>query len=111
MRKECKELESEVWPRMFREGASLADMLALECEVCKSERQARARVVFLDDDARFQEWPFDEAQYIHPNNLPKYVALQLWALVYAGQRQLCVNWWWLMTSLCTKRTSRCRKKL
>eukprot|EP00973_Karenia_brevis_P050190 6964463-Karenia_brevis.AAC.1 len=66
----CHELQSEVWPRMFREGAAWVDMAALECDACQSERLARGRVVFSDQDPRFQQPPFDAAPYIHPNNLP-----------------------------------------
>eukprot|EP00973_Karenia_brevis_P002895 393883-Karenia_brevis.AAC.1 len=77
---------------MFREGASWTDMVALECDVCRAERQARGHVVHGEEDARFQQAPYDAAPYIHPNNLPKYVALQLRALVFARERQLCVHW-------------------
>ena len=67
-------------------------MVALECERCQSERHARGRVVLADHDPRFQQPPFDAAPYIHPNNLPKYVALQVRAIEFAKRRQLCVNW-------------------
>ena len=67
-------------------------MAALECDECSRERQARGRVAFTAEDARFQRPPFDAAPYIHPNNLPKYYAQQQRAVVFAKQRQRCVNW-------------------
>jgi len=88
----CRELASEVWPQMFREGAAWADMVALECQECRSERSARGRVAFSDQDPRFQRAPFDAAPYIHPNNLPKYFAQQVRATAFAKHRQRCVNW-------------------
>jgi len=77
---------------MFREGAQWMDMVAMECQCCRAERLARHRVVFSDQDPRFRQQPFDSAPYIHPNNLPKYIALQLRAVQFARQRGLCVNW-------------------
>ena len=91
-RTNCAWLQTDEWPRMFRDGAQWADMVALECTECHTERLARHRVVPSDADPRFRQQPFDAAPYIHPNNLPKYVALQLRAVEYARQRQLCVNW-------------------
>ncbi len=88
----CRELQTESWTRMFLEGAAWADMAALECDACKGERLARGRVAFSDQDPRFQQPPFEAAPYIHPNNLPKYYAQQQRAIVFAKQRQRCVNW-------------------
>eukprot|EP00973_Karenia_brevis_P075944 10551492-Karenia_brevis.AAC.1 len=67
-------------------------MVAMLCPLCQEERQARCRVVTTANDARFQQQPFDAAPYIHPNNLPMYVALQLRAIAFARQRDLCVHW-------------------
>ena len=88
----CAWLQAEEWPRMFREGTHWADMVAQECGHCRSERLARHRVVESDQEPRLKQMPFDAAPYIHPNNLPKYVALQLRAVEFARQRQLCISW-------------------
>ena len=77
---------------MFKDGANWPDMVALECEACHKERKARTRVVYEEDDLRFHKPPYDAAPYIHPNSLPKYVALQLRALAFATERHICVNW-------------------
>ena len=77
---------------MFLEGATWTDMASLECVACRGERLARSRVAFSDQDPRFQRPPFEAAPYIHPNNLPKYYAQQQRAIVFAKQRQRCVNW-------------------
>jgi len=88
----CLQLQTRDWPKMFQEGAVWAAMQAQECEICASERLARARVAASENDARFRQHPFDGAPYIHPNNLPKYAALQQRALLYAQTRGLCVHW-------------------
>ncbi len=71
---------------MFLEGAAWKDMKTLECDACKAERRARGRVIFPNEDERLQQPPFDAAPYLHPNNSPKYAALQQRALKFAHQR-------------------------
>ena len=88
----CRELPTDVWPQMFLGGAAWVDMVALECDICNTERFARGRVAFSDQDPRFQQTPFEAAPYIHPNNLPKYYAQQQRAIFFARQRQRIVNW-------------------
>ena len=88
----CARLQQGEWQKMFLEGAPWHQMQALECDVCKQERQERSRVIMGESDPRCLQPPFDAAPYIHPYNLPKYFALQLRAVEFAKQRNLCVNW-------------------
>ena len=46
---------------MFAEDKSWPDMKALECPDCTKERAARDRVVKSDEDPRFFDKPFDDA--------------------------------------------------
>ena len=64
----------------------------MECEVCRKERDARCRVVWQEEDPRFQQAPFDDAPYIHPHNIPKYAAIQHRATLFARLRSRCIHW-------------------
>ena len=80
----CEKLWKTERLEMRSAFASIEDMLALECGVCKSTRADRCRVRQHDhDDTRHTESPFAEAPYIVPYNMPKYFAQQLRALQFA----------------------------
>jgi len=88
----CEELQRTRWPEMFANGATWPEMRALECEVCRAERDQRDRLVKREDDPRFSMEPFVNAPYIHPHNAPKYEALQTRAVQFARTHNLCINW-------------------
>ena len=50
----CLELQQREWPERFQQGARPAELMDMECDVCKAERQARCRVAMSPDDPRFQ---------------------------------------------------------
>jgi hypothetical protein len=50
----CLELQQREWPALFQQGAKPAEMMRMECDVCKTERHARCRVAATSDDPRFQ---------------------------------------------------------
>ena len=81
---ECEKLWKTEWLAMRRAFTSVDDMLALECDVCKSTRANRCRVRQSEhNDTRHTQSPFSEAPYVVPYNMPKYFAQQLRALQFA----------------------------
>ena len=81
------------WPTMKRaDKYTWQDMQTLECDVCKAERDRRARVRLTKDDRRHLREPFASAPDIHFYNVPKYHALQLRALGFAKLHRRCVHW-------------------
>ena len=94
----CQKLMEETWPAMKREGGwDWTDMQALECDMCKAERERRRRVI-RDGNGRHTRAPFVSAPYIHSLNWPKYHAVTLRAIGFAkvGCNQLlwvtAVDW-------------------
>ena len=80
----CEKLWKTEWLAMRREFTSIDDMVALECDVCKSTRADRCRVRQSEhNDTRHTQAPFSEAPYVVPYNMPKYFAQQLRALQFA----------------------------
>ena len=68
-----------------------------ECEICKSERKARAAVAKQYDeedekDERFGRPPFDTAPYIHQLNVPKHAANVNRAMRFSENMNRCVHW-------------------
>ena len=72
----------ESWASLARAGKSWNDMLEMECELCKQERQRRCRLVE-PNDPRVKREPFLSAPFIHQNNEPKYHAALLRAEEHA----------------------------
>ena len=65
----------------------------LECDVCKVERKRRHRVLPPRSEDRAASLDaFSDAPYIHPYNVPKYLASSLRAVQFARKRQLQVLW-------------------
>ena len=85
---ECMKLWETEWPKLRRAFTSTDDLLALECDVCKSTRADRCRVRQSEqNDTRHSQPPFSEAPYVVPYNMPKYFAQQLRALQFAQSAQ------------------------
>ena len=82
---------------MRKAFASVDDMLALECYVCKTARRNRCRVRRSENnDMRHTEPPFTEAPYVVPYNMPKYFAQQLRALQFAQSARLPQQLFWIV---------------
>jgi hypothetical protein len=93
----CEELWNTGWLAMRKAFESTADMLAKECDVCKSTRQERCRVRQHDlNDTRHTEAPFVEAPYVVPYNMPKYFAQQLRALQFAQTAEPAQQLLWIV---------------
>ena len=85
---ECMKLWETEWPKLRRAFTSTDDLLASECDVCKSTRADRCRVRQSEqNDTRHSQPPFSEAPYVVPYNMPKYFAQQLRALQFAQSAQ------------------------
>ena len=87
---ECAALP-EQWKRMADEGLHWPDMQALECSMCKAERDRRNRVM-AGDDPRVRSEPYLSAPFIHKNNEPKYHAMLLRAHEQAKSLRKHVLW-------------------
>ena len=66
-------------------------MQALECSMCKAERDRRNRVM-AGDDPRVRSEPYLSAPFIHKNNEPKYHAMLLRAHEQAKTLRKHVLW-------------------
>ena len=93
----CQKLWEVEWPEMRKAFAPVDDMLALECDVCKTARRDRCRVRRSENnDIRHTKPPFTEAPYVVPFNLPKYFAQQLRALQFAQSAQPPQQLFWIV---------------
>ena len=79
------------WKRMADEGLHWPAMQALECSLCKAERDRRNRVM-AGDDPRVRSEPYLSAPFIHKNNEPKYHAMLLRAYEQAKTLRKHVLW-------------------
>ena len=67
--------------------------VALECAVCKAEHKCRARVLDLSTDNEPHADPtWAEAPYIHPFNVPKYMAAALRSMQFARAKKRQILW-------------------
>ena len=64
----------------------------LECEVCKTERARRSRVLRGAADGRLNEEAFVKAPYVHPFNQVKYRTLLWRAMDYAHRLKRRLHW-------------------
>ena len=71
----CQHLSAR-WQEMALAGEPWSALHALECSVCKQERDRRNRLV-QPEDPRLKMEPFLNAPYVHQNNEPKYHAMLL----------------------------------
>ena len=76
---------------VHRQGKDYSEVLERECAICSGERARRARVM-KEDDERHRDAAFVSAPYVHPNNAPKYHALQRRAQLFAQQHRRQLLW-------------------
>ena len=76
---------------MAAEGHAWSSMQALECEICRRERDRRNRALEAEDP-RVHVEPFLSAPFIHKNNEPKYHAMLLRAAEQAKRTQEYILW-------------------
>ena len=89
----CRELMESTWPAMRRAGQAWSIAQEMECDLCKTERRRRHRV--LDDASEgLQDLDprFAKAPYVHPYNWPKYQAAQQRAVLFAKQQRSQLMW-------------------
>ena len=92
-RKACEQLASVTWPLMQQQHMVWEAAVALECAVCKAERKRRARVLDLSTDNKPHADPaWAEAPYIHPFNVPKYMAAALRSMQFARAKKRQILW-------------------
>ena len=76
---------------MFKEGATAAQLLDMECGMCKVERMRRNRLLGHGSNAHLQP-EFAEAPYIHPFHTPKTVVFLLHAVHFAQSKNQQLLW-------------------
>ena len=91
---QCAELALTVWPDLFQQGASWNYRASFECDVCRTERRRRCRVMWANGRSATShlEEHFALAPYVHPFNAPKYHASQLRVVNYAKAANKRVLW-------------------
>ena len=88
---ECRSLQEDTWPALRAQGQAWEAMQRLECSVCAQHRAERARLL-KEKDPRAQTQEFVNAMYVHPNNEPKYYAIQTRAIEFAKREQEAILW-------------------
>ena len=76
---------------MAAEGRPWSEMQAMECNICKAERERRNRLLE-EVDTRVRQEPFLSAPFIHKNNEPKYHAMLLRAAEKAKSEKKYTLW-------------------
>ena len=90
---ECRKVQDERWPEMFRRRTPWETRRLAECPKCQEERARRCRVLPEDgEDARAMHQRFAVAPYVHPFNKPKYHAQICHALQYAKVQKKKLYW-------------------
>ena len=98
----CKTL-LDTWKKQFMTPMTTGEeitgekLMEQECDVCKTERKARAAVAIQykhqdEKDERFGRPPFDTAPFIHQLNVPKHAANIARAMRFSEKMSLCVHW-------------------
>ena len=89
----CEDLAAATWPMMQQQLMLWEAAVQLECDICKQERKRRARVLDLSCDEKPHADPaFSEAPYIHPFNVPKYMAATLRSVQFARAKKRQILW-------------------
>ena len=79
------------WAHMFKEGATAAQLLDMECGICKVERMRRNRLLGHGSNAHLQP-EFAELPYIHPFHAPKTFVSLLRAVHFAQSKNQQLLW-------------------
>ena len=88
---QCERLWRAEWLRLFTQGVPGAQLLDMECTVCKEERRRRNRLLQPGSDAHLQP-NFAGAPYIHPFHAPKTLVFLLRAVHYAQAKGQQLLW-------------------
>ena len=89
----CDSLAVLTWPMMQPQHIHWEAAVQLECDICKMERKRRARVLDLSrEDKPHADPAFAEAPYIHPFNVPKYMAAALRSIQFARAKKRQILW-------------------
>jgi hypothetical protein len=85
----CEKLWKVMWPQLFKEGHTGAQLMDMECGGCKKERKRCNRLIEPGEHPHLAT-EFASAPYIHPFNEPKTLVFLIRAVHYAqvNHRQL-----------------------
>lgn len=87
---ECRKCSEQLWPEIQKQGKSWEQALSLECEICRSERARRNRL--LGETRRELSPDFAAAPYITAMNKPKQIVAQKRATHFAHYHQAQTLW-------------------